>query len=73
MRMEKRTPHYSLVVMQTRIAANGTAELTATAVRGGQAMGVTRGGMLVVIASLNGKNFYKSMTTYGDHTVEVRS
>jgi motility quorum-sensing regulator/GCU-specific mRNA interferase toxin len=69
MHMEKRTPHYSLAVMQTRIAAEGKSAFTLTAVRGGQTMGVTRRGMLVVIARLNGKNFYKSMTTYGDHTI----
>jgi motility quorum-sensing regulator/GCU-specific mRNA interferase toxin len=68
MRMEKRTPHYSLAIMQARIATDGIAAFTATAARDGWAMGLTPEDMLAVIASLDRNNFYKSMTTYGDHT-----
>jgi motility quorum-sensing regulator/GCU-specific mRNA interferase toxin len=69
MLMEKRTPHYSLAVMQARIAADGMDSFTATAARGGWAMELAPEDMLAVIASLEGKNFYKSMTTYDDHTI----
>jgi len=42
---------------------------TATAVRGGLEMGLTRAQMREVIARLTRRDFYKSMTTYRDHRV----
>lgn len=67
--MEKKIPHYSLVDMQAKIAVAGRNAFTVTAINGGRAMGLTDTDLLAVIASLNRRNFYKSMTTYNDHKV----
>lgn len=67
--MEKNTPHYPLAAMQQAIAAAGSAAFTVAAVRGGAAMGLSRAGMLAVIAGLCRGDFYKSMTTHADHRV----
>ena len=67
--MEKLTPHYSLAAMQAMIAVTGRYAFTQTALNGGIAMGLTDVQMLDVIASLASRDFYKSMTTHGDHRV----
>ena len=67
--MEKRTPHYDLARIQLGTARLGAAAFTKSALDGGRAMGLTTGEMLAVIASLSRRNFYKSMTTYADHSV----
>lgn len=67
--MEKRQPHYSLVRVQTEVARLGAAAFTKTALDGGRTMGLTTAEMLVVIASLTRREFYKSMTTYADHRI----
>ena len=65
--MEKLKPHYDLAQVQADIARLGAAAFTKSALDGGRAMGLTTGEMLVVIASLSRRQFYKSMTTYADH------
>lgn len=67
--MEKRTPHYSLTEIQADVARLGVAAFTKTALDGGRLMGLTSGEMLRVIAGLNRRAFFKSMTTYADHRV----
>ncbi|AOJ68043.1 motility quorum-sensing regulator MqsR [Burkholderia sp. ABCPW 14] len=73
--MEKNTPHYKLATVQATVARLGAAAFTKTALDGGRAMGLTSADMLAVVAGLSsvshrrGGNFFKSMTTYGDHTV----
>ena len=67
--MEKSTAHYDLTKMQADIAEVGDAAFTVSAINGGAAMGLTTTEMLVVIASLTRRLFYKSMTTYHDHRV----
>jgi len=67
--MEKHSPHYSLTAMQAQVAVVGMDAFTATAVRGGLEMGLTRAQMREVIAGLTRRDFYKSMTTYRDHRV----
>jgi motility quorum-sensing regulator/GCU-specific mRNA interferase toxin len=66
--LEKRTPHYELARIQLEAARLGAAAFTKSAMDGGRAMGLTTGEMLAVIASLLRRNFYKSMTTYSDHS-----
>lgn len=67
--MDKYQPHYPLRQLQTLVQQLGSSAFTVTAIRGGAAMGLTVGEMLMVIAALNRTNFYKSMTTYADHRV----
>jgi motility quorum-sensing regulator/GCU-specific mRNA interferase toxin len=67
--MEKRRPHYALSLVQTHVARCGAAAFTKTALDGGRAMGLTLAEMLAVIASLSGRDFFKSMTTYADHRI----
>jgi len=67
--VEKRTPHYDLVRLQTDVAWLGAAAFTKSALDGGRMMGLTTAEMLAVIASLTRRNFYKAMTTYADHRV----
>ena len=67
--MEKRTPHYDLARIQADVVSLGVAAFTKTALDGGRSMGLTSGEMLAVIAALNRRGFYKSMTTFADHRV----
>lgn len=67
--MEKPTPHYDLAVIQAQVERLGPAAFTKTALDGGRDMGLTSREMLAVIAALTRRNFYKSMTTYADHSI----
>jgi motility quorum-sensing regulator/GCU-specific mRNA interferase toxin len=67
--VDKRTPHYDLVRIQTDVARLGAAAFAKTALDGGRTMGLTTAEMLAVIASLSRRQFYKSMTSYADHRV----
>ena len=67
--MEKRTPHYDLARIQADVVRLGVAAFTKTALDGGRLMGLTSAEMLAVIAALNRRAFFKSMTTYADHRV----
>ncbi|MPZ33276.1 MAG: type II toxin-antitoxin system MqsR family toxin [Rhodospirillales bacterium] len=67
--MEKRTPHYDLARIQADVARLGAAAFTKAAMDGGRTMGLTTAEMLMVIASLSRRQFYKSTTSYADHRV----
>ena len=67
--MEKRTPHYALPAMQAAVAQAGRRAFTHAALQGGWMMGLTDADMLLVVASLTSRDFYKSMTTYRDHRI----
>jgi motility quorum-sensing regulator/GCU-specific mRNA interferase toxin len=67
--VEKRTPHYDIVRIQADVARLGAAAFTKTALDGGRMMGLTTAEMLAIIASLSRREFYKSMTAYGDHRI----
>jgi motility quorum-sensing regulator / GCU-specific mRNA interferase toxin len=66
--MEKRTPHCKLNVIKALIEA-GKVRTTNSARVGAVALGFDYHGMLKVVAGLETTDFYKSMTTYADHTV----
>lgn len=66
--MEKRTPHYSLTEIQAIVAERGASAFTRTAIDNGHAMGLSVQEMMEVVCSMSIANFYKSMTTYHDHT-----
>ena len=67
--MEKLAPHYDLAVIQAQVVRLGAASFTKTALDGGRDLGLTSREMLAVIAGLTRRNFYKSMTTYADHSI----
>jgi len=67
--MEKSRPHYPLTAMQEAVAAAGMQAFTTTALQGGWAMELTNEDMLLVMASLGPRDFYKSMTTHADHRI----
>lgn len=67
--MEKQTPHYELGIIKEQVAHLGSAAFTKTKMDGGRDMGLTSSQMLLVIAALTRRNFYKSMTSYADHRI----
>ena len=65
--MEKRTPHYKLTEVLTVVGDPQSRPFTATALRGGLALGLTEPEMRQVVLELKRHDFYKSMTTHADH------
>ncbi|AKH64716.1 MULTISPECIES: type II toxin-antitoxin system MqsR family toxin [Photorhabdus] len=66
--MEKRTPHCKLSVVKTLIEARKV-RTTYTALAGANELGLEFSDMLAIVMALTPADFYKSMTTYADHTV----
>ncbi len=66
--MEKATPHCKLVVVKALVTA-GKVRTTHAARVGANALGFALSDMLDVVMALTPTDFYKSMTTYADHTV----
>jgi motility quorum-sensing regulator/GCU-specific mRNA interferase toxin len=66
--MEKRTPHCPLARVRILVQA-GKVRATQTARAGAVALGFSYFEMLAVVLALKPTDFYKSMTTYADHTI----
>jgi len=66
--MEKRTPHCTLSRVKVLVEA-GKVRTTQTARAGAVALGFSFSEMLAVVMALKPADFYKSMTTYADHTI----
>ncbi|EIC83140.1 type II toxin-antitoxin system MqsR family toxin [Serratia sp. M24T3] len=66
--MEKKTPHTRLHIVQT-LVAEGKVKATNTAINGADELGLTFDDMCDAINGLTMRDFFKSMTTYRDHTV----
>ena len=66
--MEKGTAHYPLWRVRELVATKQVT-LTRSARDGAQALGIDLVSLLKVIEALQSSDFYKSMTTYSDHTV----
>ena len=66
--MEKRTPHCKLTVVQALVEA-GKVRTTHAARAGANELGLALSEMLDVVMALTPADFYKSMTTHGDHMV----
>jgi motility quorum-sensing regulator/GCU-specific mRNA interferase toxin len=66
--MEKKTPHTRLHLVQA-LVAEGKVRATNTAMNGADELGLTFDGMCDAIKGLKMSDFFKSMTTYNDHTV----
>ena len=66
--MEKSTPHCKLAVIKGLVEA-GKVRTTHAARVGAEFLGFDYSGMLAVVMALTPGDFYKSMTTYADHTI----
>jgi motility quorum-sensing regulator/GCU-specific mRNA interferase toxin len=66
--VEKRSPHCSLHRVKELVRA-GSVRRTNTARIGAAALGFDFAGMLSIVLALEHSDFYKSMTTYADHTI----
>ncbi|PWC09866.1 mRNA interferase MqsR [Brenneria roseae subsp. americana] len=66
--MEKRTPHTRLHIVKT-LVAQANVRATNSALNDADLLGMDFDGMCNVISALTTQDFYKSMTTYHDHTV----
>ena len=66
--MEKATPHCKLTVVKALVEV-GKVRTTHSARLGATALGLELPDMLAVVLALTTADFYKSMTTYGDHAV----
>lgn len=66
--MEKRTPHCKLGAVRT-LAEAGKVRSTWSALSGGAAMGFDFDAILGIVKGLKPTDFYKSMTTHGDHRI----
>ncbi|WP_312291387.1 type II toxin-antitoxin system MqsR family toxin [Stutzerimonas nitrititolerans] len=65
--MEKRKPHFKLERVKQAVAERRY-RFTRVALEGGAELGMEMSDMLAVIGALNSRDFFKSMTTYADHT-----
>jgi motility quorum-sensing regulator/GCU-specific mRNA interferase toxin len=67
--MEKGTPHCKLTTVKALIES-GKVNATASAFNGARELGINDlAGMCAVVMSLTSGDFYKSMTTHGDHRI----
>jgi motility quorum-sensing regulator/GCU-specific mRNA interferase toxin len=66
--MEKKTPHYKLAVVQA-LATAGKVRTTHAARAGASELGLTLSDILNTVMAMTSADFYKSMTTYADHTL----
>ncbi|MFA5733228.1 MAG: type II toxin-antitoxin system MqsR family toxin [Acidithiobacillus sp.] len=67
--MEKGTPHCKLTTVKALTEA-GKVNATASAFNGARELGINDlAGMCAVVMSLTSGDFYKSMTTHGDHRI----
>ena len=66
--MEKSIPHCKLTVVKSLVKA-GKVRATQSARLGATVLGLDLSDMLAVVMALTPADFYKSMTTYADHTV----
>lgn len=65
--MEKHSPHHKLTVVQA-LAIAGKVRTTHAARTGASELGLTFSDILDIVIALTSRDFYKSMTTYADHT-----
>lgn len=65
--MEKRKPHFKLERVKQAVAEQRY-RFTRVALQGGAELGMEVADMLAVIDALTRRDFFKSMTTYADHT-----
>ena len=62
-------PHYALAEVHAIVRERGINVFSRLARENGLAMGLTSAELVSVVLGLTATNFYKSMTTYHDHTL----
>lgn len=67
--MDKRRPTYDLDAFKAAFAAPSRLAATRTALTDALALGFDRAGMVGVIRGMERRHFYKSMTSYADHSL----
>lgn len=67
--MEKKKPHHLLALVKELAMNPATRRFTGTAIKGAAEFGLDNEGIVGVISNLNYSDFFKSMTTYADHTL----
>jgi len=67
--VEKRKPTYDLASIRAAFLDENSLRLSRTAIRCVRSLGFSRTDVVEVIQALRPSHFYKSMTTYADHTV----
>ncbi len=67
--MEKQTPHYPLLAIQTQMRSVSDMNLTLSARTEICAAGMSQLDALALVQSLSRKEFYKSMTTVADYKI----
>jgi len=67
--VEKRRPHYNLILILNQMKSVKDMNLTVSATQGIRVAGMTRSEALEVVRQLSGANFYKSMTTHQNHKI----
>ncbi|SEM32129.1 motility quorum-sensing regulator / GCU-specific mRNA interferase toxin [Pseudomonas sp. ok272] len=65
--MDKNTPHYDLRVVKAQVVLLGKKAFTRSALESGRDIGLSYPSMVQVIAALERRMLYKSMTSYDDH------
>ena len=66
---EKRRPSYDLDAFRAACSSVDKLRVTTSAVRGAAALGFDRNGIVATIQSMRRSQFYKSMTSHGDHRI----
>ena len=66
--MEKSVPHCKLTIVKALVEA-GKVRATRSARLGATALGMELADMLAVVNALTTADFFKSMTTFDDHTI----
>ena len=67
--MEKGSPHCKLPAVKA-LVQSGRVRATASAFVGARDLGINDlAGMCAIVLALNSDDFYKSMTTHGDHRI----
>jgi motility quorum-sensing regulator / GCU-specific mRNA interferase toxin len=66
--MEKSVPHCNLTIVKALVEA-GKVRATRSARLGATALGMELADMLTVVNALTMADFFKSMTTFDDHTI----
>ena len=67
--MDKKVPHYQLLLIQAEVRRSGANAFTRTALDGGREMGLSVEKMVAAVCDLSSRQFFKSMTTLADHTL----
>ena len=66
---EKRKPTYDLEAFKASSSTVERLQMTTAAVRTATALGFDRAGIVATIQTMHRSQFYKSMTSYGDHRI----